>query len=305
MPQPAATAAVEAFIHLKELNLYGNKLSDDALFPWLAVMLQSACRLQDLNLASNRYTGMGLSKLAPTLPAGLLGLSLASNQLGCFGASELAIHLRKFQCLERLDVRGCEIGDDGVTFLAEAWTRGMPSLRAVLLSSNSIGDPGCEAVACSLDECGVEELVMAMGSITEAGAETMAACIPDSRITALDMSGNMLGDAGARAFATSLEETRNLRSLNLSQNDIGDHGARAMAQFLPVAAGLGSLELNKGRIGPDGALALAEAAALCKKPLSRLGLEENQEFGTEARAALAALSGAVVSPLRGAVGRGS
>lgn len=102
-----------------------------------------------------------------------------------------------------------------------------------------------------------------------------------------------------------LQDCDKLRQLDLSQNDIGDEGAVQLAQFLSLAPSLEALELSKSRIGPTGAMAFATVLPSCQA-MVRLGLEENLEFGAEARAALCAAQGvAAVSPLRGAIGMGS
>lgn len=101
------------------------------------------------------------------------------------------------------------------------------ALRELILSDNSIGDEGAEALAAVLDS--------------------------HSKIKVLDLSHNTIGTRGAVHIASAVLRTKSLTSLSLKANEIGDPGAEALLEALDasekVPSALRRLDLSANPLG--------------------------------------------------------
>jgi Ran GTPase-activating protein (RanGAP) involved in mRNA processing and transport len=135
---------------IKRIMLYKNKLAHQTAQAWGKCMKHHSELIVDLT--ENPLGDHGMESLAKVLtkywshnrldmrsmsfgPEGLRALSLvlannswrtvtslylSGNNLGVAGATHLALMLEKSLSLLELDVSGCELGDDGVRYIAKA-----------------------------------------------------------------------------------------------------------------------------------------------------------------------------------------
>ncbi|HYT94378.1 MAG TPA: TIGR02996 domain-containing protein [Gemmataceae bacterium] len=176
--------------------------------------------------------------------------------------------------LHVLDIRGNDIGPDGVRALAESVhtsnltalnlrsADGGPEGAAALAASpylarltgldlweNYIGDQGAAALAGSPQLTNLTELVLNENQIGPEGMTSLARSRYLTRLTELYLYQNPIGDVGAEALAAS-EAFATLRTLRVLAADIGDAGAKALAAS-PHLGGLQMLDLRfNADIGP-------------------------------------------------------
>jgi len=201
----------------------------------------------------------------------------------------LAERLGQLTQLTSLNLRGCEIGDEGAASLAA-----LTQLTSLYLGSNKIGAAGAASLAALTQ---LTSLNLAHNQIADAGAASLA---DFTQLTSLNLAHNHIGAAGAASLANFTQ----LTSLDLWNNRIGDSGAAALAALtqltclnleynyigaegaasLAALTKLTSLNLAHNHIGAAGAASLADFTQL-----TSLNLEYNR-IGNSGAAALAALT---------------
>ncbi|XP_073709142.1 NACHT, LRR and PYD domains-containing protein 12-like isoform X2 [Garra rufa] len=128
--------------HLTELNLSNNKLGDSVKL--LSDVLQNPhCKLEKLWLYKCGVTDEGCAALASALrsnPSHLTQLSLSNNKLGD-SVKLLSDVLQNPHCkLEKLELIGCGVTDEGCAALASALRSNPSHLTELDLSGNNLGD---------------------------------------------------------------------------------------------------------------------------------------------------------------------
>jgi internalin A len=177
----------------------------------------------------------------------------------------LAVRLAELTQLTTLDLRGCQIGDEGAASLAS-----LSLLTSLNLGANQIGAEGAASLAALTQ---LTSLNLRGNQIGAEGAASLAAL---TQLTSLNLGGNQIGAAGAASLAALTQ----LTSLNLGNNEIGDAGAVALAALTHLT----TLDLRDNQIGAAGAVALAALTQL-----TTLYLWNNQ-IGAAGAASLAALT---------------
>ena len=136
--------------------------------------------------------------------------------------------------LKRLDVAHNQLGDDGLTTIARVafGADACPKLYAFDASSNGMGDPGALALAMSLSQLPLMEVLsLRENRIGNEGVAALAdACASHTKLDTLDLGlNNAIGDEGRAALARM----------------IGDSGAEALRTiYLPRAQGVGDRALR-------------------------------------------------------------
>jgi Ran GTPase-activating protein (RanGAP) involved in mRNA processing and transport len=241
---------------LRRLSLAATGLGDagaGALAEALAVP-GALGQLRELDLSSNGVGAAGAAALGSALPrcARLAVLSLASNTLGREGGEGLAAGLGGCAALEDVDLSWCDVGAEGMRAVAAALRRREPSLRALRLRGNRMGDEGAAHVAETLATGrwpNLRRLLLCMNEIAADGAEAIAAAL-----------------ARAEAFPS-------LREVELAINAIRLPGAQALASLLvhsPRACpALISLDVRINSVPPHDAERLPGIAARVALPAPR------------------------------------
>jgi uncharacterized protein (TIGR02996 family) len=139
----ASLLGSKSFPSLAELDLWDN-LGEQAL--QALARNDTFTRLRSLDLGSCQLTPplAGLLGQVRTL-LGLRDLNLRKNPLGPEGVRRLLVG-PLVRGLVKLDLGGCELGDEGAAVLAAA---SLPALRILWLADNSIGDAGAQALAAT------------------------------------------------------------------------------------------------------------------------------------------------------------
>ena len=142
--------------------------------------------------------------------------------------------------MESCTMHGLPWPDKGIQAFTQ-WALGNSSLRSLDLSSNSLGDVGCEALVASL--CGASSRKL----------------FPS--LETLKLDGNSLRDRGARSIASLLASTASITKLSLQQNELSNSGAVALSDALEQKRGgrpLKHMYLASNLIGTKGIAALLE-----------------------------------------------
>ena len=229
----------------------------------------------------------GVYALAKALKSNavLTSLNLSSNNIGNYGAKEIAEALRSGKAvLTSLNLFDNRIGPEGANAIADALGSGSAVLTTLDLSGNQL---------CGIDPKGE-------GTYDATGIRAIADALKSGKaLTDLDLSGNQLcgidiRHGGGTYHATGIQALADalgsgsavLTSLNLSSNRIGKDGAEAIADALRSGkAVLTDLNLRNNNIGKDGAEAIADALRSSKVNNLNLSLNEIGDNGAVAIAA--------------------
>jgi uncharacterized protein (TIGR02996 family) len=130
---------------------------------------------------------------ASPMAARLRALDLRNVRLGERGVRALCA--ATFSALEELDLVLCRLGAKGTRTLAEvAQPQRLPSLRALHLANNGMGDPGAIALSRAPILGSLRELHLGMNAIGPAGARALAASPYLNDVVRLRMWMNPLGE---------------------------------------------------------------------------------------------------------------
>ncbi|OWK36426.1 TIGR02996 domain-containing protein [Fimbriiglobus ruber] len=228
----------------------------------------------------------GLFRIAPIRDVRLIAVQPYTNEFA--RAANLAR-------LDRLDLRGNQIGPAGVRHLAATPHLGL--LTALDLSRNGLETAGVREVSAAPWRSQLHALALADNHLTAADVRTLLTDPGFATLDDLDLSDNPLGSEGAAVLAESgfLSRAKRLaicsthlgpagaavlagavgrpEYLDLGFNALGNEGV-AMLAAAPLLATVRQLALRGNRIGPTGAAALVRSDTL--KSLSRLDLSVNQ-----------------------------
>jgi uncharacterized protein (TIGR02996 family) len=205
-----ALATARWLAEVEELELGDNDLRDPGALVLARVPFR---RLRRLSLGS---CGIGKTGARALLGSPHLGklrhLRLHQNPIGDLGATALA--RSRARSIEDLDLQACEIGEAGVSALAE--TPSMRAARRWRLGGNPIGDAGARAIAESAHLRGLTSLDLARCRVGDEGAIALAACAwPALEIS---LAQNPIGNVGAAALIASPIRSVTLSAERLSES---------------------------------------------------------------------------------------
>ena len=258
----SAPALVQRFPGLQHLNLADTRLGNEG-----AQVLGEATHitgLEHLDLSRNGLGPQGLGALlqGPHLAA-LTTLNLNHNpDLGVQGAKIIsaATHLS----LQVLELRGNDLGDEGVQILAA--TAHLKSLESINLASNGLTHASVIAVTQSASLKGVRRLDLSYSRFTDASFQALAST-EFAPLTHLHLQSTHMKTAGARHVAQSTP-LASLEHLDVGSNPLGDAGGAALIDAAPAALrhldmrGGKELWLRHARLGPLTARALVQGTHL-------------------------------------------
>lgn len=175
--------------------------------------------------------------------------------------------------VERLDLRGNNLGDTGVEVLARhaRFTR----LRHLDLSMNFIEISGARALAQAPHLGRLTRLIMDQNPLEDMGVYALTSAASMSSLETLSLRHCHVTAGGARYLADSKTLGR-LQTLDLAHNELGDSGARALAKSTSLIS-LTDLRLPFNGVGAGGGKALLDAANLAR--LRKLDLQGNAVHG--------------------------
>lgn len=116
--------------------------------------------------------------------------------------------------LTNLVLDDCNLLMEGACALADAMDRA-PTLTALHLSRNDIGQDGAHAIALALPDSQLTELSLMRNALMDVGVAACALALPGTLLTSLDLRSNSLTHDGVKILAEVLPQTR-LARLKLS-----------------------------------------------------------------------------------------
>jgi len=178
------------------LDLSYNNFLDDGCLEMAKHTIPAQKLLTNLNLAGNAIGDTGMQALATALAgSSIQELNLKDNQITDVGATALAEHSLSTAAAQDVESGTSSDDDDDDDDEENSIPEIAPisQLKRIDLSSNRIGNAGCNALAVALSQ----------------GAHV---------VQALDLSDNAIGDEGAGAFVELLDDMPGLSELDLTNN---------------------------------------------------------------------------------------
>jgi Leucine-rich repeat (LRR) protein len=156
---------------LQDLNFYSEHLDARAIIS-LSEAFKECTKLLRVELGDNAIGDEGASALGKALQncRNLNSLGLFFNNIGDAGIKDLAAELEQIQALRSLDISGNEIKADGAKSIAK-----LTMLTRLFLDDNEIGDDGATALAAAFSRSETLEILSLRSNL-----------ISDSSITAIE-----------------------------------------------------------------------------------------------------------------------
>ncbi|XP_058243403.1 uncharacterized protein LOC131351815 [Hemibagrus wyckioides] len=247
---------------LKELDLSRKKTGDSEVEKLSALMKDSHCKLQNINLSECNLTERSCWALHTVLSSEsskLTEVDLSSNPLKDSGVKLLCAGLKSPNCeLEKLSLSDCSITEEGYTALAEA----LKSSHLIELDLRG-NDPGASGVKLLTDLVQDQKLktlrllkspdaVKACDSLTEVlGKNPLLQ-------RELDLSGKIKGDSGVKQLSDLLKDPHcRPETLKLSDCSIREEGYTALSEALK-SSHLIELDLRGNDPGASGVKLLTD-----------------------------------------------
>ncbi|XP_076836603.1 NACHT, LRR and PYD domains-containing protein 12-like isoform X1 [Brachyhypopomus gauderio] len=272
--------------HLRELNMKYNKPGGSGVKQLTALLEDSHCKLETLQLFNCSITEEGCAALCSALRSNpsshLRELNLDYNKPGDSGVKQLSALLEDPHCkLERLDLSNCSITEEGCAALASA-LRSNPSsqLRELNLNDNNPGGSGVKQLSALLEDphCTLEKLHLSCCSITEEGCAALCSALrsnPSSHLRELNLNHNKPGDSGVKQLSALLEDPHcTLEKLELERCSIPEEGCAALCSALRSnpSSHLRELNLTNNKPGDTGVKQLSDLLEDPHCPLEKLDI---------------------------------
>ncbi|KAG5522296.1 hypothetical protein RHGRI_034474 [Rhododendron griersonianum] len=215
--------------------------------------------------------------------------SPGTSVLQCFGAKaggeprkRLNHFAKELRSSSRVDISGCNFGDDGLFFLAEslAYNQVMAA-EEVNFAANGITAAGLKAFdGCLCDilvgNAGIQKLQLNSADLGDEGAKAIAEMLKkNSSLHVLELNNNMIDYSGFTSLAGALLENDSIQSLYLNGNYCGALGAAALAKGLEGNKSLREISLQGNSIGDEGVRALMSSLSLREGRLQHLDIGNN------------------------------
>ena len=225
-------------------------------------------------------------------------LNLSDCELGPRAMQKLAPALARLRGLERLRLRGNELGEAGARLLAESALPHLTSLRQLALAQCELDAAAAQELFAGLwHTAALTKLLLAFNDLGEVGTAALVTVLPRlPLLRELNLATCGLSPAAAEGLAAGLRGLPALESLLLANNALGAAGAGALAEALPCLGQLRELDLGHCGLDPGSARPLC-AALRHLVVLERLLLAGNR-LGAEGAGALALVASAYGPSLR-------
>ncbi|GLD46249.1 NACHT, LRR and PYD domains-containing protein 3 isoform X1 [Lates japonicus] len=266
----------------KELDLSHARLGDEK-FKILCAGLRD-CKLQELKLLACRLTEASCDELVPVLTSGtsqLFVLDMMHNEIGDHGLMKLSKALQSPHCkLQELPLKSCDLTAASMETFSAALCSGKSELRKVILSQNSIGDSGVEALCKSLKNplCKLQSLELFDSELTGTCCRHLMEALMSEHsqsLTELELSVNDLGQEGALLLCQGLSRTGcPLEKLGLKRCELTQPVFKELGSLLKSGTSrLKSLIVGINKVGNQGVKHLWDAVAHPSCLLEELDVE--------------------------------
>ncbi|XP_036417473.1 NACHT, LRR and PYD domains-containing protein 12-like, partial [Colossoma macropomum] len=250
--------------HLRELELSYNNPGESGVKELSDLLKDPQCKLEKLQLSDCSITDEGCADLVKALklnPSHLRELNLNWSNPGDSAMKELSDLLRDPHCkLEKLQLSGCYITDDGCADLVKALKLNPSHMRELHLNWNKPGDSAVKQLSDLLEDphCKLQKLQLGFCSITNDGCADLVKALksnPSSHLRELDLSWNKPGDSGLMELSDLLEDPHcKLEKLHLYECSITEEGWATLVNALKLnpSSHLRELDLSSNKPGDLG-----------------------------------------------------
>uniref|UniRef100_A0A8I3WN57 NLR family pyrin domain containing 14 n=1 Tax=Callithrix jacchus TaxID=9483 RepID=A0A8I3WN57_CALJA len=195
--------------HLRELDLSHSNLDKSAVNIFYQELMHPDCKLQKLLLKFITFSD-GYQDISTSLihNQNLMHLDLKGSDIGDNGVKSLCEALKHPDCkLQTLRLESCNLTVFCCLNISNALIRSQ-SLIFLNLSTNNLLDDGVQLLCEALRHpaCYLERLSLESCGLTEAGCEDLSlALISNKRLTHLCLADNVLGDGGVKLLSNALQ----------------------------------------------------------------------------------------------------
>ena len=282
--QAARDGLFETVLPNTSLHLRGLILGDEALGQVLAAFSAASARhvrqsqLQGLDLSENALGNTctkTLDALTHPVFAGVSRLSLDNNWLGMQCQIQLGLALPGLNRLQRVSLKGCCIGPDGMAAIADGLMGGShSSLQSLNLACNALGERSMQLLVELTQACPrLEHLDIDHNPLGREGGVQLAAVLARSTsLRELKASNCSLPDAAAVELGAGLCSAVGLQRLHLRNNSFSDLAAPLLSSIADIP-GLQELSIGGNALGSASISALVcGLAERVGTPLLRLDI---------------------------------
>ncbi|XP_014647625.1 PREDICTED: NACHT, LRR and PYD domains-containing protein 14 [Ceratotherium simum simum] len=249
--------------HLRELDLCHSNLDKLAMKTFYQELRHPNCKLQKLLLRFISFPD-GCQDISHSLThnRNLMHLNLKGSDIGDNGVKSLCEALKHPECkLQNLSLESCDLTTLCCLNISEALIKSQ-SLVFLNLSTNSLLDDGVKLLCEALrhPKCYLERLSLESCGLTVAGCEDLSlALISNKRLTHLCLADNILGDGGVKLMSDALKHPQcTLQSLVLRRCHFTSLSSEHLSSSLLCNKSLTHLDLGSNRVQDDGVKLLCD-----------------------------------------------
>ncbi|XP_049747227.1 NACHT, LRR and PYD domains-containing protein 14 [Elephas maximus indicus] len=262
---------------LRELDLFHNHLDELVIKILCQELRHPNCKLQKLLLRFVSFPD-GCKDIFSILTQNqnLIHLDLKGSDVGDNGVKSLCEALKCPDCkLQNLRLESCNLSTVCCLNISNALIRNQ-SLIFLNLSTNNLLDDGVELLCEALRHpmCYLQRLSIERCGLTVAGCEDLSSSLISSkRLTHLSLADNFLGDDGVKLISDALKHPRcTLRSLVLRRCNFTSVSSEYLSASLLLNKSLTHLDLGSNCLKDDGVKLLCDAVRHPSCNLQDLGL---------------------------------
>jgi Ran GTPase-activating protein (RanGAP) involved in mRNA processing and transport len=247
------TAALRQNTALQSLDLESSALGSAGLAE-IAPALYRNTSIKTLDLANNGLDDIESANVLRELlrrNKTITSLGLFDNTFGLNAAAARNIFegVHSNTALQQLYLRGCGLGDRGVSILANALAIRNAGILELALSWNEITSVGVRALVDDNVEAAktLTELCLSGNPIRSEGATILAdalGCNAMPSLKELDLDHCGIEDDGCVALMSALEQNTSLQILDLKGNAFSERGFMALVESLPNIKGLQQIDFT-------------------------------------------------------------